>query len=107
MFLSIVGAEAGHMALRSLASGGVYICGGIFPKVGGPAPGVAGLLGSRPRGPGPALTEGVRVWPVSVPHAALHKRAPCPPSLAHAPETHVTAGMPAVAPPPKKILVLN
>ena len=35
MFLSIVGAEAGHMALRSLASGGVYICGGIFPKVGG------------------------------------------------------------------------
>lgn len=33
MFLSIVGAEAGHMALRSLASGGVYICGGIFPKV--------------------------------------------------------------------------
>lgn len=34
MFLSIVGAEAGHMALRSLASGGIYICGGIFPKVG-------------------------------------------------------------------------
>lgn len=33
MFLSIVGAEASHMALRSLASGGVYICGGIFPKV--------------------------------------------------------------------------
>lgn len=33
MFLAIVGAEAGHMALRSLASGGVYICGGIFPKV--------------------------------------------------------------------------
>lgn len=33
VFLSIVGAEAGHMALRSLASGGVYICGGIFPKV--------------------------------------------------------------------------
>jgi hypothetical protein len=34
MFLSIVGAEAGNMALRSLASGGVFICGGIFPKVG-------------------------------------------------------------------------
>ncbi|PSC71239.1 glucokinase [Micractinium conductrix] len=33
MFLSIVGAEAGHMALRGLTSGGVYICGGIFPKV--------------------------------------------------------------------------
>ena len=33
IFLSIVGAEAGHMALRSLASGGVFICGGIFPRV--------------------------------------------------------------------------
>lgn len=35
VFLSIVGAEAGHMALRTLATGGVYICGGIFPKVSG------------------------------------------------------------------------
>lgn len=33
LFLAIVGAEAGHMALRSLTSGGIYICGGIFPKV--------------------------------------------------------------------------
>lgn len=33
MLLAIVGAEASHMALRSLASGGVYIAGGIFPKV--------------------------------------------------------------------------
>lgn len=32
IFLSIVGAEAGHMALRGLTTGGVYICGGIFPK---------------------------------------------------------------------------
>ena len=33
LFLAIVGAEASHMALRSLASGGVYIAGGIFLKV--------------------------------------------------------------------------
>lgn len=33
MFLSIIGAEAGHMGLRLLAKGGVYICGGITPKV--------------------------------------------------------------------------
>lgn len=33
MLLAIVGAEAGHMALRSLATGGVYICGGIFPRI--------------------------------------------------------------------------
>jgi glucokinase len=33
IMLAIVGAEAGHMALRALSSGGVYICGGVFPKV--------------------------------------------------------------------------
>jgi len=33
MMLSIVGSEAGHMALRSLARGGVYIAGGIPPKL--------------------------------------------------------------------------
>ncbi|GMH33489.1 hypothetical protein BSKO_01323 [Bryopsis sp. KO-2023] len=33
MMLSIIGAEGGHMALRNLARGGVYIAGGITPKV--------------------------------------------------------------------------
>lgn len=33
MFLCILGAEAAHMGLRLLATGGVYICGGITPKV--------------------------------------------------------------------------
>jgi len=33
MFLSIIGAEASHMALRGLTTGGVYIAGGILPKV--------------------------------------------------------------------------
>ena len=33
MFLSIIGAEAGYMALRALATGGVYLCGGITPRV--------------------------------------------------------------------------
>jgi glucokinase len=33
MFLSIVGAEAGHMALRCLAYGGVYLAGGILPRL--------------------------------------------------------------------------
>ncbi|CAG9463829.1 unnamed protein product [Pedinophyceae sp. YPF-701] len=32
MMLEIVGQEAGHMAIRSLAFGGVYIAGGIVPK---------------------------------------------------------------------------
>lgn len=33
IFLSIIGAEAGHMGLRLLATGGVFICGGIAPKL--------------------------------------------------------------------------
>jgi len=33
MMLSIIGAEAGHMGLRCLAHGGVFIAGGITPKV--------------------------------------------------------------------------
>jgi glucokinase len=33
IFLSIIGAEAGHMALRALAYGGVYIAGGILPRL--------------------------------------------------------------------------
>lgn len=33
MMLSILGAEGGHMALRNLARGGVYLAGGITPKV--------------------------------------------------------------------------
>eukprot|EP01024_Parvocaulis_polyphysoides_P054751 TRINITY_DN5545_c0_g1_i1.p1 TRINITY_DN5545_c0_g1~~TRINITY_DN5545_c0_g1_i1.p1 ORF type:complete len:476 (+),score=78.46 TRINITY_DN5545_c0_g1_i1:172-1599(+) len=32
MFLSIIGQEAGHMALRAMAYGGVFIAGGIIPK---------------------------------------------------------------------------
>jgi glucokinase len=33
MFLSIIGAEAGAMALRCLAKGGVFIAGGIVPRL--------------------------------------------------------------------------
>jgi glucokinase len=33
IFLEIIGAEAGAMALRSLATGGVFIAGGIMPRI--------------------------------------------------------------------------
>ncbi len=53
MFLAIIGAEAGYMGLRALATGGVYLCGGITPKArrraprpAGPRP--CGLLGCTP-----------------------------------------------------------
>ena len=40
MFLAIIGAEAGYMGLRALATGGVYLCGGITPKARGNVSGV-------------------------------------------------------------------
>jgi hypothetical protein len=33
IFLSIIGAEAGAMALRCLSRGGVFIAGGIVPRL--------------------------------------------------------------------------
>ena len=59
MFLSILGAEAGHMGLRLLAKGGVYICGGIAPKV---PPSV--LSARRPTSPS---TEGLKPAEQSAP----------------------------------------
>lgn len=52
MMLSVIGAEAGHMALRALARGGVYIAGGITPKVGYPGlsavqPAAGGFVAKR------------------------------------------------------------
>jgi glucokinase len=48
MLLSILGAEAAAMALRSLARGGVYLAGGITPKI---APAFVG----KPAGANPLL----------------------------------------------------
>ena len=33
LFLDIIGAEAGAMALRGMATGGVYLAGGIMPRL--------------------------------------------------------------------------
>jgi glucokinase len=33
LFASLLGSESGNLALRSLARGGVYLCGGIAPKI--------------------------------------------------------------------------
>ena len=77
MFLSIVGAEAGHMALRSLASGGVYVCGGIPPRV-------------RPRGGGGASGVG---WG-SIIHGLQTLAAPWPPAHHPCPSNHPSQSNP-------------
>jgi glucokinase len=33
MFVSVYGAEAGNLALKMLATGGIYVGGGIAPKI--------------------------------------------------------------------------
>ena len=44
LFLAIIGAEAGYMGLRCLATGGVYVCGGIIPRVSLRAAAVCAML---------------------------------------------------------------
>ena len=60
MFVDIYGAEAGNLALRSLATGGVFVGGGIAPKIL------------------PALTDGrfMRAFLAKPPHVALLSSMP-------------------------------
>lgn len=57
MFLGIVGAEAGAMSLRCLAKGGVYIAGGITPKLMARVKAGALLEGFLDRGGRPRFHE--------------------------------------------------
>ncbi len=51
LFLRFYGREAGNQALKLLATGGVYLAGGIAPKLLGPLRGPAFLEGFRAKGP--------------------------------------------------------
>lgn len=51
LFLHLYGREAGNQALKLLATGGVYLAGGIAPKLLGPLRGPAFLEGFRAKGP--------------------------------------------------------
>ena len=71
MFVEAYGAEAGNLALRTVATGGVYIGGGIAPKIL-PAL-VAGrfLQAFRAKDPFTPLLDAVPVKVILNPHAAL------------------------------------
>ena len=69
LFVEVYGAEAGNLALRSVASGGVYVGGGIAPKIL-PALQAGGFMEAfRAKGP---MTQFLSLVPVSV---ILNERA--------------------------------
>jgi glucokinase len=63
LFVSVYGAEAGNMALRSVATAGVYVGGGIAPKILPALQTGAFLEAFRAKGP---MTDLLAAVPVSV-----------------------------------------
>ena len=77
LFVSILGAEAGNLALKTLATGGVYIGGGIAPRIipfleEGPF-----LAAFRRKGPMADLLFRMPVHVILEPRAALIGAADC------------------------------
>lgn len=70
-FCALYGAEAGNLALRALPRGGVYLCGGIAPRI---VPALRqGAFASRFRAKGRLgeALEGIPVWVVTHPGLGL------------------------------------
>jgi glucokinase len=71
LLASILGAEAGNAALRGLATGGVYLGGGIPPRILPVLRGRAFREGFLRKGPMSRLMEGIPVYVILEPRAAL------------------------------------
>jgi len=71
LLASILGAEAGNAALRGLATGGVYLGGGIPPRILPMLRGRAFREGFLRKGPMSRLMEGIPVHVILEPRAAL------------------------------------
>ena len=71
LLASILGAEAGNAALRSLATGGVYLGGGIPPRILPVLRGRAFREGFLRKGPMSRLMERIPVFVILEPRAAL------------------------------------
>ncbi len=71
MFLSILGAEAGNMALKVMASGGVYLGGGIPPRLLSNLENGPFMNAFRRKGRMSNLMEGIPVYVILNPKAAL------------------------------------
>jgi glucokinase len=71
LFASILGAEAGNLALKVLATGGVYIAGGIPPRILRALEGGTFLAAFRDKGRFRGLLEGIPVHVVIEPRVAI------------------------------------
>ncbi len=71
MFVSILGAEAGNMALKVMASGGVYLGGGIPPRLLSNLENGPFMDAFRRKGRMSKLMEGIPVYVILNPKAAL------------------------------------
>jgi glucokinase len=71
MFIEAYGAEAGNLALRFLATAGVYVGGGIAPKILPALRGGAFIEAFRSKEPMADLLATVPVWVIMNPHAGL------------------------------------
>jgi len=71
LFISLYGAEAGNMALRVLATGGVYVAGGIAPRIAERMAAGGFLRSFTGKGRFASFLEGVPVSLISSPRAPL------------------------------------
>lgn len=71
MFIAAYGSEAGNLALRFLATAGVYVGGGIAPKILPALRGGTFIEAFRAKEPMADLLATVPVWVIMNPHAGL------------------------------------
>lgn len=84
-FAAALGAEAGNLGLRSFATAGVYIGGGIAPRILPRLRSAAFLDAFRAKGPMRALVTDMPVLVIDAPHPALTGAAVAAAELASAP----------------------
>jgi glucokinase len=75
MFVSAYGAEAGNLALRAKATGGVYLGGGIAPKILGKLEGKTFMRAFTDKGRYAEFLSAIPVWVILNDHAALQGAA--------------------------------
>lgn len=75
LFLSILGAEAGNLALKSLALGGIYLGGGILPKILPLLQGETFLQSFRSKGRSSYLMEQIPIYAILNSRTALYGAA--------------------------------